>query len=228
MKRSFFVPTAIACSTHAFLLFGFTPAKRVDPEKPRPVPPAEKTKCQEITLIEEPKPIADISDQPLPSLKPQVAPPPSPDRSVPSEDGSVIQREIISPYNPANSLMTVPTGPVFPVGSTPGVGGPGPFSENAIIYNPASLDAAPKARFQISPSYPYALKSAGISGEVVVEFVVDEQGRVRDPRIVSASHHEFESPSLSAVSKWRFEPGMRKNVPVRFMMRVPLSFNVDH
>jgi periplasmic protein TonB len=228
MKRSFFVPTAIACSTHAFLLFGFTPAEPAVPVKPRPAPPAEKKDYQMITLVEEPKPVADVPDQPLPALKSPVAPPRAPDRSVPLEDGSFVQKHVMGPFHPIDTVTTVPIGPFSPEGATPGVGGPGLFSDNnGPIYTAASLDAVPKARFQISPSYPYALKSAGISGEVVVEFLVDEQGRVRDPRIVSASHPEFEAPSLAAVSKWRFEPGMRKNMPVRFLMRVPLNFSVD-
>ncbi len=226
MNRSFFLPTAIACSAHAFLLFGFTPPARLNAVKPPPAPPADKKDYPEIKLVEEEKPVEVATAPSLPPLKPQAAPPSAPDRSVPS-DGSFIQAKSIQSFLPQSPIVTVPTGPVFPEGFTPGDGLEGPFSENSIVYTSASLDAVPQARVQTPPSYPYALKSAGISGDVLVEFVVDEQGRVRDPRILRSSHPEFEAPSLSAVAKWRFEPGLRKNVPVRFLMRVPLSFNLE-
>jgi protein TonB len=227
MNRSFFIPTAVACSAHAFLLFGFSPPARVGAAKPPPAPRAEAKDFQEIKLVEEEKPAEVATSPSLPPLKSQAAPPSAPDRSLPSDEGSFVQAKSIQSFVPVNPIVAVPTGPVFPEGFTPGNGPEGPYSEHSIVYTPASLDAVPQARFQTPPAYPYALKSAGISGEVLVEFVVDEQGRVREPRILRASHPEFEAPSLSAVSKWRFEPGMRKNVPVRFLMRVPLSFNLD-
>jgi protein TonB len=34
----------------------------------------------------------------------------------------------------------------------------------------------------------------------------------------------FERPALAAVKQWRFEPGKRNGKPVRFRMRVPITF----
>jgi len=34
----------------------------------------------------------------------------------------------------------------------------------------------------------------------------------------------FEGPALAAIKQWKFEPGKRKGEPVRFRMRVPITF----
>jgi protein TonB len=56
--------------------------------------------------------------------------------------------------------------------------------------------------------------------------VVDERGRVIDPRIVRSSERVFEESTLRAISKWQFEPGRRQGKVVRFRMTVPVMFNL--
>lgn len=58
-----------------------------------------------------------------------------------------------------------------------------------------------------APAYPTEALSAGIGGEVVVEFTVDTDGAVTDARIVSANPTRiFNRASLNAVRRWRFAP----------------------
>jgi protein TonB len=42
--------------------------------------------------------------------------------------------------------------------------------------------------------------------------------------VQSSSDPVFEAPSLAAVKQWKFEPGKRNGKPVRFRMRVPITF----
>ena len=58
---------------------------------------------------------------------------------------------------------------------------------SAQVYERAQLDQAPKAKFQARPKYPAELRVAGVAGEVVVEFVVDANGDVRDAKAVQTS-----------------------------------------
>jgi len=90
----------------------------------------------------------------------------------------------------------------------------------------SSLDNPPRTRFQKEPVYPHTMKTSGTSGTVWVEFVVDETGRVHDARVVKSTHPGFEDATLAAVSMWRFEPGKRKGLPVRFRMSIPVVFNL--
>ncbi len=90
-----------------------------------------------------------------------------------------------------------------------------------------ALDNPPRTRFQPAPIYPFESKRDGLRGEVVVEFIVDESGLVRDPRVVSSSSRVFEEATLRAVSKWKFEPGRRAGRIVPFKMAVPVVFNLN-
>jgi protein TonB len=104
--------------------------------------------------------------------------------------------------------------------------GPG-AADGKIVFPPTALDNTPRTRVQTPPSYPLSLKAGGISGEVLVEFVVDERGRVINPRVLRSTHPDFEAPTLAAVAKWRFVPGTRSMAPVRFKMVVPVKFNLN-
>ena len=91
----------------------------------------------------------------------------------------------------------------------------------------AMLDNPPRARFQAAPFYPHAAKHAGMRGEVVVEILVDDHGRVVEPRVVRSSDRVFEEATLKAVAKWQFEPGRRGGKIVSFRMMVPVVFNLS-
>ena len=55
-------------------------------------------------------------------------------------------------------------------------------------------------------------------------FVVDQDGRVDSPRVQKSTNPEFDRAALKAVKQWKFEPGKRNGEPVRFRMRVPITF----
>lgn len=77
------------------------------------------------------------------------------------------------------------------------------------VFDINTLDQRPVPRVQIQPQYPFEMRRAGIEGEVVVEFIVDTNGDVRNPFVVRSTQREFEAAAIQAVSKWRFRPGRR-------------------
>ncbi len=129
--------------------------------------------------------------------------------------------------------------PRDPVGSfTPGITviegtGFGPLGDGLgdfggpVVVKGDVLDHPPRTRLQVAPDYPVRAKEAGLEGEVVVEFVVNEAGRVMSPLIASSSDSIFEEAALRAVLRWRFVPGTVKGTPVRFRMAVPLVFRLE-
>jgi TonB family protein len=58
------------------------------------------------------------------------------------------------------------------------------------VYDLAAVDQRPGARFQSRPQYPAELRRLGVTGTVVVGFVVDDQGEVKDVRAVKATLDE--------------------------------------
>ena len=45
---------------------------------------------------------------------------------------------------------------------------------------------------------------------MVLLFILDENGRIQDPRVESSSRPEFEQPALKAVTRWRFQAGNKR------------------
>ena len=61
--------------------------------------------------------------------------------------------------------------------------------------------------FKKPPKYPRAALKAGISGDVIVEFNVDENGFVVQPEMVSFNGHKaFVKSALKAAEGFRYAP----------------------
>jgi TonB family protein len=108
------------------------------------------------------------------------------------------------------------------IGGTGKGGGPDENLENA--FNPAEIDQKPRAVFQASPTYPPEMRGKKLEGEVVLIFIVDADGKVTNPRVESSTHAAFVPPALSAIKKWKFEPGLRGGQRVPCKMRAPIRF----
>ncbi len=95
------------------------------------------------------------------------------------------------------------------------------------LFNISELDRAPEPVVQAQPDYPFELKRAGIDGRVRVGFIVDSQGNVILPYIVSATNTGFERAAVDAVKKWRFRPGMKNGRKVNTRVEQPIDFKVS-
>ncbi|HYC79010.1 MAG TPA: TonB family protein [Planctomycetota bacterium] len=91
------------------------------------------------------------------------------------------------------------------------------------LFSLSDLDQKPRPIYQPSPALTPELRKKG-AGTVYVLFVVGPDGRVEQPIAQSSTDPVFERPALAAVKQWKFEPGKRKGQPVRFRMRVPVTF----
>jgi protein TonB len=91
------------------------------------------------------------------------------------------------------------------------------------LFSIADLDQEPRVVHQPSPTFSAETRRKA-PGTVHVLFVVDQSGRVQDPVVQTSSDPVFEKPALAAVKQWKFEPGKRNGQPVRFRMRVPITF----
>jgi TonB family protein len=86
--------------------------------------------------------------------------------------------------------------------------------------------ATPMGRKGISPHYPDSLYSAGVSGRVVAEFIVGEDGRIEDGSlsIASATHPDFATAVESALDRVIFRPAVLDGKAVRQLVQLPFSF----
>lgn len=96
------------------------------------------------------------------------------------------------------------------------------------VFDVNQLDRQPQPTVQGPPQYPFEMRRAGISGQVMVDFIVDAQGNVRNAYAVSSTQREFEQAAVIAVSKWHFRPGQKSGHAVATHMQVPIVFSLNN
>ena len=79
----------------------------------------------------------------------------------------------------------------------------------------------------ISPSFPNDLHDKGISGVVMVNVLIDQQGNPQDLKVARSSNSEFEEPALEALRKWKFKPAERDGSAVSLRVVIPIRFSAD-
>jgi periplasmic protein TonB len=219
MNRNLVIAIAGSLLAHAGFVFGGQ-YFRARPE------PARVTEVIPVIALEalppiEPDPV-ELTDnsEPASSDVSDLAPPTQAD--VPSVSiTSPFVQTIQAPPPPglakSTGVIAIPTGrPASGLG-TGGLGG---------IFDLASLDQKPVPTFRVPPNFPLEMKRAGISGDVLVGFIVDAEGNTRDAHVIRSSQPEFEGEALRAVLRWKFKPGRKGGVAVSTRMTQPLAFNL--
>ena len=95
------------------------------------------------------------------------------------------------------------------------------------LFDVANLDQPPVLRVPVQPNYPFEMRRAGISGEVLIEYIVDSNGRVAGAQVVRSSQREFEQPAMQAVMKWQFRPGRKGGRAVNTRVQQVITFNLN-
>ncbi len=176
--------------------------------KPEPPPP-------------EPAPSPKVRLDPIVSLRP----PPQGFQAVTAPVGvpsDIPPVDFTEQFDPRNFSGVGVEGGVFD-----GVkGGTGSVDASA-LYRVAALDERPERLSGPPLQYPAALRQAGISGVVVIEFVIETTGRV-DPssiNIVRSSNAAFEGPARDVIRKSLFRAGRVRGIAVRVLVQQQIDFN---
>lgn len=104
---------------------------------------------------------------------------------------------------------------------------PPPPPPPAPVVQIAEAVTPPIARAKPMPAYPEEARKQGIEALVVIKFVVNEDGRVEDARIVKG-HPLFDGAALASVRDWTFEPATIDGRPVRMVRMVKIPFRLKH
>ncbi len=76
-------------------------------------------------------------------------------------------------------------------------------------------------------SYPEVARQAGIEGRVYLQFIVDKEGKVQDPRVVRGIGGGCDKEAIRVVSQARFRPGLQRGHPVKVRYSMPIVFQLD-
>lgn len=215
MRRDLMVGILISALIQVGVLFG----DRLLPRKPYVPPPQKEDVTFRLVMPppfepDVPKKLEKSSARVTPA---QFAPPMQPDVPQVPTPSAFIQP--LQPTPPAirtdKTLMTIPANRNV---------GPGPGIQ---VFNPADLDQRPEARVQVQPQYPYQMRHDGITGEVIVDFIVDADGNVRNAYALRSTRPEFETAAVQAVGQWKFRPGRKGGRAVNTHMQVPIEFTLS-
>jgi TonB family protein len=92
------------------------------------------------------------------------------------------------------------------------------------IVNARQLDQSLKPSVTRAPPFPREAKLTAEAGSAVVDVIVDPEGRVRLPRVVSSSEPQFGYAAVQAVSAWVFGAPTSAGKPVYVRARIPFEF----
>lgn len=169
-----------------------------------------------VDTVEAPPPPPEVQEQ-KPEPPPEEAPPPELTETAPPLDLSQLELAL----NPGTGDGL---GGDFAVKLSVAVTDGGGMQSSDDIFSLADLDQAPRVVFQPAPQYPPEMKKKKLQGTVHVLFIVDKDGRVKEPKVQKSDNPAFDNPALGAVKRWRFEPGKVGGQAVQFRMRVPITF----
>jgi periplasmic protein TonB len=181
-----------------------------------------------------PKPPAKDDDKPVEFVMPKI----EPDEPEVVEDQQQVPQDIAPPMQ--NDVPQVVTPESFVQQIEPPPPDVSALNRNIVkipenrhglsgieVFDISKLDQVPSPRFQAKPQYPFEMRRAGISGDVLVDFIVDTSGDVRNAFAAHSSQREFEAAAIQAVSKWKFRPGRKNGHAVFTHMQVPIVFTLD-
>lgn len=216
MNRDLIIGLVVSISLHFLFLYGFNT---------KPAPKGKSTTEEKVELIQmqmpeiEPEEEETVEELTEEAPANQLAPPSLVD--VPSVSVTAFTQPLQPPPPPG---LTAAKGtiaiPVVKPGTKLGQG-------MKDLFDVANLDQPPVLRVPVQPNYPFEMRRAGISGEVLVEYIVDSNGRVNAAQVIRSSQREFEQPAMQAVLKWQFRPGRKGGRAVNTRVQQIITFNLN-
>ena len=130
------------------------------------------------------------------------------------------------------SASGIPAPPAARTSERGGSGGSGDaanatYSANLVDEQVELINRSEVVRI-LTRRFPSELRDAGIEGRVVVQFVVDRNGRPEPGsiKIISATRQEFAGPSREAIAEFRFRPAKKQGQTVRQVVQLPVTWEV--
>lgn len=163
-----------------------------------------------------PPPAPRIVEPPPPAVSSSAAPATAPD-SIRPETGRELETFLVHTADVGivgvtGDLETAITAPPPPPPSS------APVRVGGRVLPPSKIrDAA--------PAYPAIAQVARVEGTVIIDAVIDEQGRVQFTRVLR-SIPLLDQAALAAVREWAYTPTLLNGVPVPVVMTVTVTFRL--
>ena len=84
----------------------------------------------------------------------------------------------------------------------------------------------PALIYRVEPVYPGVAVSANVEGTVILEAIVDQEGRVESVRVLR-SVSVLDRAAVEAVKQWRYSPVILNGIPEKFILTVAVTFRLE-
>ncbi|HVS01457.1 MAG TPA: energy transducer TonB [Thermoanaerobaculia bacterium] len=176
--------------------------------------------------VAEPKPerpfyVAPTRRWEQPPPRTETRPPPRRPLRVPMPDPTPDDPEPIRMLEAEPPELEIDFGDVVEVPPAP----PPPEPAGPIVIDHTVVP--PVKRFAPQPPYTEAARRARIEGVVVLQAVVDEQGRVGEVRVLRGLPLGLDRSAAETLATWRFEPATRQGRPVAVYYNLSVFFAIQ-
>jgi protein TonB len=193
---------------------------------------------------EPPPPVAKgTSEVKKPVVKPATAPMPQPEtktiqpkdvpNDLPPSTSTVIQNVVEQrPGLPEGVEKGDPKGSIFGV---PDSHGTDPIPGPPVTATPESNEPihvggavkAPEILSRVEPRYTDIARHSGTEGVVVLQAVIDEDGRVTNLSVIKGLPMGLEQAAVDAVRQWRFKAATLQGRPVKVYYNLTVRFSIQ-
>jgi protein TonB len=80
---------------------------------------------------------------------------------------------------------------------------------------------------QVQPKYPALALQVHLSGDVLIDAILDERGNVTDMKIISGPPL-FYAAAMAALSEWKYEPTYLNDEPISVQLLVTITFRLSN
>jgi TonB family protein len=126
---------------------------------------------------------------------------------------------------PAPAAPVVPAPP--PPNPAPAQPQAPPVQEGDLVQLDSEV-SPPEPIYTPKPSYPPLAQRHGVSGTVILDALVDENGAVREVKILRGVKPDLglDAAAVGAVQTWRYKPGLKRGVRVKVRITVTIPFRL--
>ena len=114
------------------------------------------------------------------------------------------------------------------VGSGRG-GGYGPGEGGGVgggAYRVGGGVSQPSVLYKVDPEYSEEARKAKYSGTVLIQLIVDPDGKARNIKVVRSLGLGLDEKAMEAVAKWKFKPGVKNGSPVPVIATIEVNFRL--
>ncbi|MCH8028255.1 MAG: energy transducer TonB [candidate division Zixibacteria bacterium] len=97
---------------------------------------------------------------------------------------------------------------------------------NSALLTPPDCGSEPTLIENVEPEYPRLARNAGLEDDIVLSYVVDIFGRVRDIKIIQSNIEMLGEAAVRAVNQYKYSPAICYGRPVESEVTTTIEFRL--